>query len=257
MSSVTSSKAGRVATVALQRPPANAMSIELLERLAEAFDSLASDPSVGAVVLTGQGRSFCAGLDLKIVPSLADADQKRLLNALNRALRSVYGCPVPVIAAINGHAIAGGLVLALACDWRIGADWPFLVGLTEVVVGIPYPVAAIEIVRQELGARMARELVLFGEKMTAKAALERGVLDESAPADRLMERAVAKALHACRLPSIGFAKVKRQLRSGVVQRIDAAIAGNEPLLEGWLSRETIQAAVSVLRESSGRGSGAR
>jgi enoyl-CoA hydratase len=129
--------------------------------------------------------------------------------------------------------------------------------LTEVVVGIPYPVAAIEIVRQELGARMARELVLFGENMTAKAALERGVLDESAPADRLIERAIAKALHACRLPSIGFAKVKRQLRSGVLERIDAAITGNEPLLEGWLSQETIQAAVSVLRESSGRGSGAR
>jgi enoyl-CoA hydratase len=189
------------------------------------------------------------------VPSLGDADQKRLLNALNRALRSVYGCPVPVIAAINGHAIAGGLVLALACDWRIGADWPFLAGLTEVVVGIPYPVAAIEIVRQELGARMARELVLFGENMTAKAALERGVLDELVPVDRLMERAMAKALHACRLPSIGFVKVKRQLRSGVLERIDAAIAGNEPLLEGWL--ETIEAAVSVLKGDPGRGAGAR
>ena len=96
-----------------------------------------------------EGKSFCAGLDLKNVPFFGDADQKRLLNALNRAFCSVYSCPFPVIGAVNGHAIAGGLVLALACDWRIGADRSLLAGLTEVLVGIPYPVAAIEIARQE------------------------------------------------------------------------------------------------------------
>lgn len=245
---ITVGKNGPVATVTLQRPPANAMSIELTEQIALVFEGVANDSSVRSVILTGQGKSFCSGLDLKIVPSFSEADQKRLLNALNRAFRSVYCCPVPVIGAINGHAIAGGLVLGLACDWRIGADWPFLVGLTEVMVGIPYPVAAIEIARQELGPRVARDLILFGENIAARSALECGVLDALVPTEQLIEHAMAKALHASKLPQIGFAKVKRQLRSGTLAAIEAAIAGNEPLLNGWLSEETIEAAASVLKK---------
>lgn len=244
---VALSKNGPVATVTLQRPPANAMSIELTEQIALVFESVANDPGVRAVILTGQGKSFCAGLDLKIVPSFSEADQKRLLNALNRAFYSVYRCPVPVIGAINGHAIAGGLVLALACDWRIGADWPFLAGLTEVMVGIPYPVAAIEIAWQELSPRVARDLILFGKNITARSALECGVLDELVPTEQLTERATVKALQASKLPQIGFAKVKRQLRSGTLATIEAAIAGNEPLLNEWLSEETTEAAAAVLK----------
>jgi len=240
-------KDGSVATVTLQRSPANAISIELIERIGGVFESVADDPSIRAVILTGQGTSFCAGLDLKIVPFLGAAEQKRLLNALNRALYALYGCPLPVVGAINGHAIAGGLVLALACDWRIGADWAFLVGLTEVLVGIPYPVAAIEVARQELGPRVARELILFGGNIPARSALERGVLDELVPSEQVMERAMAKALEAARLPRIGFGRVKRQLRAATLTIIDSAIAGNEPLLDNWLSEETIAAATSVLQ----------
>ena len=98
-----------------------------------------------------------------------------------------------VVGAINGHAMASGLVLALACDWRIGADWAFLVGLTEVLVGIPYPVAAIEVARQELGPRVARELILFGGNIPARSALERGVLDELVPSEQVTERAMSAA----------------------------------------------------------------
>ena len=244
---VALSRNGPVVTVTLQRPPANAMNIELTEQIAEIFDGVANDPGTGAVIFTGQGKSFCAGLDLKDVPFFGDSDQRRLLNALNRAFCSVYGCPVPVIGAVNGHAIAGGLLLALACDWRIGADWSFLTGLTEVLVGIPYPVAAIEIARQELSPRVARDLILFGQNITARSALECGVLDELVPTEELMDFAMAKALQVSKLRKIGFGKVKRQLRSGNLAMIGAAIAGNEPLLNGWLSKETIEAATSVLK----------
>ena len=84
-------KVGPVATVTLQRSPANAISIELIERIGGVFESVADDPSIRAVILTGQGTSFCAGLDLKIVPFLGAAEQKRLLKALNRALYALYG----------------------------------------------------------------------------------------------------------------------------------------------------------------------
>ena len=94
---------------------------------------------------------------------------------------------------------------------------------------------------------MARELILFGGNIPARSALERGVLDELVPSEQVMERAMAKALEAARLPRIGFGTVKRQLRAATLTIIDSAIAGNEPLLDGWLSEETIAAATSVLQ----------
>src|SRR5262249_42682766 len=87
--------------------------------------------------------------------------------------------------------IAGGLVLALCCDWRIAAKTPFLAGLTEVRVGVPYPVAAMEVTRQELRPDVARRLVLFGQNMASAAAVEAGVFDEAVDGDVLLERALA------------------------------------------------------------------
>src|SRR5215470_19036560 len=105
-----------------------------------------------------------------------------MVNALNRAFHSVYACPHPVVGAINGHAIAGGLVLALCCDWRMAAKTPFLAGLTEVRVGVPYPVSAMEVTRQELRPDVARRLVLFGENIASSEAVAAGVFDEAVEA---------------------------------------------------------------------------
>jgi enoyl-CoA hydratase len=168
------------------------------------------------------------------------------VKALNSAFYSVYSCPVPVVGAINGHAIAGGFVLALCCDWRIAVNTPFLVGLTEVRVGVPYPVAAMEIVRQELRPDIARRLVLFGHNMPSASAVEAGIFDEAVDGDALMERALAKAEECAGHPQAAFARSKLQLRSRAYQAIEAAIAGVEPLLEGWLSEETMRAAAAVL-----------
>jgi enoyl-CoA hydratase len=237
---------GQVAIVTLRRPPANAMNLELTEEIATLFQDLGRDKSVRSVVLTGHGKSFCAGVDLKAVPNFDEVHQRRMVNALNRAFHSVYSCPVPVVGAINGHAIAGGLVLALCCDWRIAAKAPFLVGLTEVRVGVPYPVAAMEVTRQELRPETARRLVLFGQNMASTAAVEAGVFDEAVDGAALLERALAKADEFVSLPQSAFARSKRQLRSRAYEAIESAIAGAEPLLEGWLSDETIQAATAVL-----------
>jgi len=237
---------GRVAIVTLSRPPANAMDLELTEEIAAVFKGLRQEKALGAVVLTGQGKSFCAGVDLKAVPGFNEADQRRMVNALNAAFYGVYSCPAPVVAAINGHAIAGGLVLALCCDWRIAVNTPFLVGLTEVRVGVPYPVAAMEVTRQELRTDTARRLVLFGQNIPSAAAVEAGVFDETVDPDTLLERALAKAGEFAALPRAAFVRSKRDLRRSAYEVIEAAMAGAEPLLRGWLSRETLQAAAAVL-----------
>jgi enoyl-CoA hydratase len=237
---------GRVALVKLQRPPANALNIELTEEIAFVFRDLGQDDEVKSVVLTGHGKSFCAGVDLKIVPAFDQGDQRRMVNALNHAFYSVYACPLPVVGAINGHAIAGGLVLALCCDWRIASKTPFLAGLTEVRVGVPYPVAAMEVARQELRPDVARRLVLFGENMASSAAVDAGVFDEAADTDALLQLALAKAEQFAALPQSAFDRTKRQLRRDAIEAIEAAIDGEEPLLDDWLSRETLAAAATML-----------
>lgn len=246
MSLIDVGRRGRVAIVTLRHPPANAMNIALTEEIASAFQTLGKDRSVGSVVMTGQGKSFCAGVDLKTVPSFGPADQRRMVNALNRAFHAVYACPVPVVAAINGHAIAGGLVLALCCDWRIAANTSFLTGLTEVRVGVPFPIGAMEVVRQELRPETARRLVLFGRNITSSDGLESGLFDEMVEPDVLPARAVAAADEFSALPQAAFAASKRQLRRSAYDAMEAAIAGSEPLLNSWLSGETVGAASAVL-----------
>jgi enoyl-CoA hydratase len=237
---------GPIAVVTLRRPPANAMNVEFTDEIASVFQRLGQDRSVRSLVLTGQGKSFCAGVDLKALSNSDEAYQRRMVDALNRAFHAVYACPVPVVGAINGHAIAGGLVLALCCDWRVAVNTQFLAGLTEVRVGVPYPVGAMEVVRTELAPQVARQLILFGQNMPSTAAVAAGVFDELVEPEALLERALVKASEFAALPPAAFAKSKRQLRSRAFEAIEAAIAGAEPLLNGWLSRETIEAAAAVL-----------
>ena len=137
-------------------------------------------------------------------------------------------------------------MLALCCDWRMAATTPFLVGLTEVRVGVPYPVAAMEVARQELRPDVARRLILFGQNMASDAAVDGGVFDEAVDAGELLRRALAKADELAVLPRAAFAQTKRQLRSNAIEAMEAAIAGTEPLLHNWLSRETLAAAATVL-----------
>ena len=236
-----------IEVVMLQRPPVNAMDLALLEELKELFAALAKDSSARAVVLTGEGATFCAGLDVRAVPQYGKAEQLRLLEVLNGTILAVYGCSLPVVGAINGHAIAGGLVLALCCDWRIvaAADTSLAepqVGLAEVKVAIPYPVAAIEVVRSELSERLARRLVLSGENLGLSEALSGGVFDEAAPRDTLMETALTKAARYAELPRAAFATIKRQLKEPTLSAIVSALhEGREPLREHWISEETLAA----------------
>jgi len=216
------------------------MDIALLEELRSSFEALTRDDSARAIVLTAEGATFCAGLDVKAVPNYSKAEQLRLLDVLNGMILAVYGCPLPVVAAVNGHAIAGGLVLTLCCDWRIVVDAPVRAGLAEVKVAIPYPVAAIEVVRAELSPQVARRLVLSGENDGLAKALAGGVFDESAPGGKLLETAMAKAARYAELPRGAFAEIKRQLRGPTLIAIESALReGREPLRDNWISAETL------------------
>lgn len=252
MANVEIERNGKIVVLRLNKPPANAITTDLAHEVADRLDELKSDGSVAALIVTGQGNAFCAGLDLKVVPSLGISEQHALLFALNRLFGTLYGFPRPVVAAINGHAIAGGLILALCCDYRIVVAGPYRFGVTEVKVGVPYPVAAIEVACREMRTEVARNLILFGDTIDSGNALMAGIVDEVLDATQLPERAMAAAEKFAALPPTGFRQIKAQLRRSALERIGRAIQNREePLLDGWLTDETVAAAHAVLTRGRG------
>jgi len=240
-----------IAVVTLINPPMNTMDAPLLEQLTRLFVRLAADTDVRGAVITGQGRAFSAGLNLKIVPGLDRLGQRRLIDAMNDCFGTLYGWPKPLIAAVNGHAIAGGLILALCADWRVAADVPLQASLAEVKVGVTYPVAPLEVARGELAPAVARRLVLLGETLDAEKAEALAVFDERVPTARLLGRALERAHRDCELPPQAFATTKRQLRSSALERIARARIGHdEPRLAAWLGEEMRRAAKAILRRAA-------
>ncbi len=154
-----------------------------------------------------------------------------MVTGINRMVIATYGLSCPVIAAVTVHAIAGGLVLALCADLRI-ASRQGRYGLTEIRVGVPYPQAAIGVVRAELPSHAARRLVFGNELIDGTEALRLGLFDEALEADQVLPRARELASETAAFPSDTYAAT-RELRSQALGAIKAAVE-SEPLLESWL-----------------------
>jgi enoyl-CoA hydratase len=237
---------GEVALVTIDRPPANAMDRALLEAGHRVVDELRSREP-GAIVLAGRQGFFSAGVDLKYAPTLDADGQRAMVDGINRLFAGWYSFERPVVCAVTGHAIAGGLILALCGDWRVGATEGRL-GLTELRAGIPYPAAAMAAVRAELSPRVARRLVMRAELFDPPAALEMGLVDELAQPGDVVARALAVGEELAALPRAAYAIVKHQLRGEVMAVMQRVLAGDDPLARaGWLSGETAGAAAATLR----------
>ena len=220
-----------VAILAADRPPANAMDAGLLDEVVTALRDVADDPPA-ALVLAGREGVFSAGADLKLVPTYGPADQARMVHLINDMALGVYALPFPVVGAITGHAIAGGLVLALATDLRVASD-AGRYGLTEVKVGVPYPQAAIGVVQAELAPHAARRLALGNELLDAAECHRLGVFDEVVAPDRVLPRALELARGLAAMPASVYARTKRDMRGAGIERMRAA-AADDPLLAQWV-----------------------
>jgi enoyl-CoA hydratase/carnithine racemase len=237
---------GDVALVTFDRPPANAMNHELLEAGHAALGDLAAREP-GAVVLAGREGVFSAGVDLKLAPTLDAEGQRTMIEGINRLFAGWYALPRPVVCAVTGHAIAGGFILALCGDWRVGAT-EGKYGLTELRAGIPYPAVAMLAVRAELAPAVARRLVLRAELIDAPAALDAGVFDELAEPDQVVPRALTVAEELAGLPRGAYATIKRQLRGDTIDAMREVLEGGDPMAAaGWLDEDTAGAAASTLR----------
>jgi len=230
-----------VAVLRIEHGRVGALDVELLNALTEAV--VAADR---ALVITGSGSSFSAGVDLR---RILDGDRRyteQLLAALSRTFRAVFDHPRPTVAAINGHAIAGGCVLALACDLRLMSGGR--IGLTELAVGVPFPTTALEIVRHALGSRADRVL-LGGQTEDRERALAHGMVDELAEPDELLPRAVALAAELAARSPESYRLTKVQLHRPADAAIEATAGGDAAVLAGWTSDDTrlrIEAALASL-----------
>jgi len=197
--------------IEMRRSPANVLDTELCRALSEALSEAGTADGAGATVLTGSGGVFSAGVDLFRVLETGPDYLPEFLAALDGLFDTAVAFPRPLVAAIDGHAIAGGAVLAFACDFRVMADGPATIGVPELRVGVPFPCRALDVVRAAVPARHLRETVLMGRVYGAAEAERKGLVDALAPPGALLDRAVEIARDLCRIPTRAYAITKRQL----------------------------------------------
>jgi enoyl-CoA hydratase/carnithine racemase len=215
-----------VAVVTLQRPEKrNALSIDLRIELADAFGGLGEDEQVGAVVLTGAGPAFCAGMDVTQFGG-DRAHKEKLVETSVSCFRAVGNCSKPVVAAVNGPAIAGGFALALLSDLRIAAESASF-GFPELPQGIPPSYAAA---RAALPASVAAELTLTGRLLDAFGALRMGIVEAVHPDDELMPRALELAGRIATSPRRAIAETKRRILLDREHRVGNLFAEEERAL---------------------------
>lgn len=213
-------KEGAVAIVTMDDGKANALGHEMIAALHAALDR--AEAEARAVVLAGRAGRFCAGFDLRVLTAGRDVAMP-LVRAGSGLFMRLYGLRLPVVAACTGHALAGGAILLLVSDARIGTEGAFKLGLNEVAIGIPLPVLVRQLAEDRIDPRRRIEATLLAEVYDPAGAQAVGYLDEVVSDTALVPRAVERAHALGRLPSKAFATSKASVRGPSIQRIEAGL----------------------------------
>ncbi len=246
-----------VAVVTMSTNKVNAQNPAFFADLHAAFDRLEAQFDDCAVVLTATGAVFSAGLDLDHhFPLFARRSLKEIdawFDAYRATNLRLFTYPRPTVAAINGHAYAGGLITALGCDHRIAAEGPLQFSLNEVPIGIPMPAVYCEVIKHAVGSRAAVELTLFGQTYDLAAAIRLGIVQQMAAPDRLLDAAVAWAALVPPDCHAAYAFAKRALQAATMAAIDnAARLDRDRLSSGMSDPGSIQAQARRYRELKGK-----
>ncbi len=210
----------KVAVIQMDDGKANALSRPMIDAVT---DGLArAEKEASAVVLAGRPEKFCAGFDLRVMMSSPEA-AKELLVAGSGLLMKLYGSTIPLVIACTGHALAGGALVVLTGDYRIGAQGAFRIGLNEVQIGLPVPVLAMELARDRLSKRALVHATLLAKIYEPASALDAGYLDEVVPAEQVLERAKAEAARLGALPRPAFSATKTRLRGKTIEYIKSTL----------------------------------
>jgi enoyl-CoA hydratase len=242
---------GNVALLRIESGKVNAIGPDFVESLMGLLDGLGD---ANAAVITGRGAAFSAGLDL---PALIDLDRPKMyafIERFNALMLRIFELPIPLVAAVNGHAIAGGCVLALQADLRLAADRDARIGLNEAQLGIGLPGVVLETLRCQVPASSLALIALEGRLFTPREALQLGLVHEVVPEGELLDKAMARAQALAALPPAGVRQVKAALRRPVSEGIRASgAAESERWVSSWLdpkSQAKLRETVARLKQRS-------
>ncbi|MGB3341213.1 MAG: enoyl-CoA hydratase/isomerase family protein [bacterium] len=233
-------KKNQILIAELNRGVTNAINLELINELSDIVKKTEQDIEVHGLVLSSANEKFFSiGFD---IPELFELDKKDFMifyRAFNRLCLDLYTLPKPTIAAITGHAVAGGCIIALCCDYRYIAPGKTKMGLNEIKLGVPIPYPVDCMLRQILGFRIAREITDAGDFYEADALLGIGMVDDIIPIEKLQTEAVARAALLGGHPQNAFAMIKRsRTETTETQILSKLEEKEEAFLERWYAEET-------------------
>jgi enoyl-CoA hydratase/carnithine racemase len=247
---------GPIHEIRLARPPVNALNPELLQQLRTAVET-APGKGARAIVLSGGPNVFSGGMDVPHLMGLDATSLKAAWHDFFAACVAIAQSPVPVVAAIAGHAPAGGCVLALCCDYRVMARSPdpakpFRIGLNEVQVGLAAPESIQHLLRRVIGTYRAERLLVSGTMPNAEQALAIGLVDEAVAIDQVLPRAIAWLSELLALPSAPMLATRQLARADIVDALtDPKRIDLDRFLDAWNQADTqnaLQALVARLRK---------
>jgi enoyl-CoA hydratase len=242
---------GGIRILRLDHGKVSAMDIELCEAIVAELDAARAE-AVRGVVITGTGSSFSAGVDLFRIVNDGAAYCERFLPVLDAMLKSALTFPKPLIAAINGHAIAGGCILAAACDRRLMAVGTGRIGVPELVVGVPFPALPLEILSARMSASALRHLVFSGENVLVDVACSIGLVDEKCGSKYLIDRALEVAGQYASVPPRAFAMTKETFYTPILLRVAEMADLNARVVKAWSEPGTHAAIRAYLARTLGK-----
>jgi enoyl-CoA hydratase/carnithine racemase len=239
----------QVAVVKLNRSAVNALNLQLVHELGEALQSVKQALNVHSLVLSSSNEKFFSiGFDIPQLFELTREDFEVFYKAFNRVCLDLYTLPKPTVAAMPGHAIAGGCILALCCDYRFIAQGRKLMGLNEIKLGVPVPYPADCVLRHIVGARHARTMMDTGEFYPPAELLLMGVVDQVLPSEQVLPQSIEKASSVGTLPQPALAMIKRNRTEAVEAQVLARLEEKmQFFIECWYSdvaRERLKEAMA-------------
>ena len=212
----------QVAVMRLDHAVTNALSSELVQAMARALEQVSADPGIRALVLgSANDKFFSIGLDLRQLLELSERDFEAFYRRFNQTCLQLYTFHKPTVAAITGHAVAGGCVLALCCDYRVMGSGRKWIGLNETKLGVPVPYLAHCVLHSLVGARTARDVVEGGQFYPPEEALKMGMVDEVVALEQVRSRSAERARQLAAIPCKTYATIKDNRIAPTVERLRA------------------------------------
>ncbi len=229
----------KVLLAKLDRSITNAINLDLLNNLADILNKAKNDPNARSFLLGSSNEKFFSiGFDIPQLFELSKKDFKLFYQTFNQVCISLYTFPKPTIAAMTGHAIAGGCILALCCDYRTIAEGRKLMGLNEIKLAVPIPYVADCILRNMVGVRYAREIMDTGEFYQPEQLFQMGMVDQILPLDQVLTNSIEKARSLGSLPQKAYQMIKRNRIEMLEKQILKNLEKKEQhFIECWYSDE--------------------